>query len=103
MQVRIAVMRRHLTSATSGVALCEIFEAELTRCHAASQNQTSIAIIWHDVIVRLHLDRDRRQRLMTHSGNVKVSFTLTIQILFAQVCMATLQYYSQKPQLIFLA
>ena len=85
-------MRRHLTAAAAGIALSEIFQTELTRRHAAPQNQTPIAIVWHDVIVRLHLDRDRRQRLVTHSGNMKVTFALTIQILLAQVCVATFQH-----------
>ena len=91
MQIRIAVVRRHLPAAASGVALCKIFEPELARRHSAPKNKTAVAIIRHDVVVRFHLDRDRRKRLMAHSGNVKMSLALTIQILFAQVRMATLQ------------
>jgi hypothetical protein len=34
---------------------------------------------------------------------VKMSFTLTIQILLAQVCMATFQHRGQESHLIFLA
>ena len=58
---------------------------------SAPENKSAVAIIRYDVIVRFHLDRDRRERLVAHSGNMKMSFALTIQILFAQVRMAALQ------------
>ena len=103
MQVSIAVVRWHLAAAAAGIALGEIFEAELTRCHAAPQNQTAVAIVGHDIIIRFHLHRNRRQGLVTHSGNMKMSLTLTIQILLAQVSVAAFQHRGQEPQFIFLA
>src|SRR6266511_6154036 len=90
-QIRVAVVRRHLPAAASGVALCKIFESELARRHSAPKNKTAVAIIRDDVVVRFHLNRDCSERLMAHSGNMKMSLALTIQILFAQVLMATLQ------------
>jgi hypothetical protein len=69
-------MRRHLSAAAAGVAFGEIFQTELMRCHAASEHESAIAIIGNDEVIPLHLDRDRRQRLVTHPGNVKVSLTL---------------------------
>ena len=96
-------MRRHLPAAAAGIALGEIFETELTRRHAAAQNQTAIAIIWNDIIIGLHLDRDRRQRFVPHSGNMKMSFALAVQILLAQICMPAFKNDRQQSQLIFLA
>jgi hypothetical protein len=74
----------------SGIALCKIFEGKLTRCHTAPENKTAVAIIRYDVIVRFRLDRDRRKRLVAHARNMKMSFALTIQILFPQICVTTL-------------
>ena len=91
MQVRIAVMRWHLPAAASGVALCKIFEAKLARCHAAPENKTAVAIIRYDVIAWFRLDRDRRKRLVAHARNMKMSFSLTIQVLFPQICVTTFQ------------
>ena len=48
----VAVMRRHLTPAAPGVALCEVFERQFTRGHAAAKDKAAIAIIRNDVIVR---------------------------------------------------
>jgi len=84
-------MRWHLTAAAPVVRFAKIFKAKLARCHAAPENKTAVAIIRHDVIVRFRLDRDRRKRLVTHSGNMKMSFALTIQVLFPQICVTTLQ------------
>ena len=84
-------MRWHLPAAASGIALCKIFEAKLTRCHAAPENKTAVTIIRYDVIVRFHLDRDRRKCLVAHSRNMKMPFALTIQVLFPQIRMTTFQ------------
>ena len=54
MQIRIAVMRRHLPAAASSVALGEIFEPELPCRHTTPENKTAIPIIRNDVIVWLH-------------------------------------------------
>ena len=91
-QIRIAVMRRHLPPAASRVSLGEIFKAKLTRGHTAPEYQSAVAIVGNDVIARFHLNGDRRQRFVAHSGNVKMSFALPNQILLAQIRMATLQH-----------
>ena len=85
------------------VTLGKIFERELLRRHAATKNQTAIAIIRNDVIVRLHLHGNSCERFVTHSGNVKVTFALTIQILLSQICMPALQNGCEKAELIFFA
>ena len=77
-QVRIAVMRRHLAPTAPGVSLGEIFESQLARRHAASEHESAVAIIRNDVIAGFHLHGDCRQRLVTHSGNVKMSLALPI-------------------------
>ncbi len=56
-QVRVAVMRRHLAPAASGISLGEIFETKLPRGHAAPEHQSAVAIIRNDVIARFHLER----------------------------------------------
>ena len=84
-------MRGHLPPAAAGVALCKIFQAELPRGHATPKDEATVAIIRNDVIVLLHLDRDRRQPFVAHSGDVKMSFALTNQILFAQIRVPALQ------------
>src|ERR1051326_4206311 len=62
----------HYCSATasgataSGISLGKILEAELTRGHAATEHEAAVAIIRHNVIARLHLKRDCRQRLVAH-------------------------------------
>ena len=84
-------MRGHLPPAAAGVAFCKIFQAELPSGHAAPKHEATVAIIRNDVIVRLHLDRDRRQRFVAHPGDVKMSFALTNQILFAQIRVPALQ------------
>src|SRR5262249_44313539 len=91
MQIRITVMRRHLPTAAPGVALCKIFETELARRYSAPEHKTAVAIIRHDMVVCFHLNRDRCERLVAHSGNMKMSLALTIQILFTQVRMAALK------------
>src|SRR5207245_6828560 len=90
-QVCIAVMRRHLAPAAPGVSLGEIFETQLAGRHAAPEHESAVAIIRNDVIAGFHLHGDCRQRLVAPSGNVKMSRTLAIQILLAQIRMATLK------------
>ena len=84
-------MGRHLPPAAAGVAFGKIFQAELTRGHAAPKHEPTVAIIRNDIIIGLHLDRDRRQRFMAHPKDVKMSFALTIQILFAEIRVSALQ------------
>src|SRR5207247_11128478 len=88
-QVRIAVMRRHLAPTAPGVSLGEIFESQLARRHAASEHESAVAIIRNDVIAGFHLHGYCRQRLLTHSGNVKMSLALPMSILLAQITRAT--------------
>ncbi len=102
-QVHVAVMRRHHAAAAARGALGKIFERELFRRHAATKNQTAIAIIRNDVIVRLHLHGNSSERFVTHPGNVKVTFALTIQILLSQIRVPALQNRFEKPKLIFFA
>src|SRR5207245_2712474 len=90
-QIGIAVMRRHLAPAAPGVSLGEIFETQLAGRHAAPEHESAVAIIRNDVIAGFHLHGDCRQRLVAPSGNVKMSRTLAIQILLAQIRMATLK------------
>ena len=54
MQIRVTVMRRHLPAAASGIAFREIFKTKFARRHTASENETAVPIVRHDVIVRLH-------------------------------------------------
>ena len=95
-------MGRHLPAAAAGVALGKIFQGQIARRHAPAQNQAAIAIVGDDIIVRLHLHRNRRQRLVAHSGNVKMSFALAIKILLAQIGVAALQHQPEKPQFVLL-
>ena len=66
-----------------GVRAAMAFQAELASGHAAPKHEATVAIIRNDVIVRLHLDRDRRQPFVAHPGDVKMSLALANQILFA--------------------
>src|SRR5262249_32955754 len=90
-QVCVTVMRGHLPPTTAGVAFCKIFQAELASGHAAPKNQATVAIIRNDMVVGRHLDRNRRQRFMAHPRDVKMSFALTNQILFAQIGVPALK------------
>ena len=96
-------MRRHLAATAPGVPFREIFETELTGGHAAPEHESAIPIIRDDIVVGLHLDGDRCQSLVAHSGNVEVSLALADQILFAQIRMPALQHHGQEPQLVFFA
>jgi hypothetical protein len=91
MQICVAIVRWHLPTAAAGVAFSEILETKLARGHSASENKTAIAIIRNNVIIRFHEKRNRRERLVAHTGDVEVSFPLTIQILLAQICVPALQ------------
>jgi hypothetical protein len=80
-----------LASATAGAALCKIFQAELPGGYAATKDQASVSIIRNDIIFLLHLERDRRQSFVAHPGDMKMSFALTNQILFAQIGVPALE------------
>jgi hypothetical protein len=84
-------MRGHLPPAAAGVAFCKILQAELAGGHAAPKHETTVAIIRNNVVVGIHLNRDRRQRFVAHARDVKMSFALTNQILFAQIRVPALQ------------
>jgi hypothetical protein len=96
-------MRRHHATAAAGIALGEIFERQLLRRHAAAKNQTAIAIIRHNVIVALHLHRNRGERFVSHPGHMKVPLALTIQVLLAQIGVPALQNRFEETNLIFFA
>ena len=101
MKIGIAVVRGHHTSAAAGVALGEIFQRELFRRHPAAEHQSAISIIGNDVIARLHLRGDGRERFVPHSRNMKMAFALPDEILLAQIRVPALQNEREETQLIF--
>ena len=103
MQAGMAIVRRHLPAAASGIALGKIFQGKLLRGHASSKNKAAVAIIRHDVIVWLHLDGNGGERFVSHPGDMEVAFALTIQILLAQIRMPAFQHGGEKPQFFFFA
>ena len=91
-------MRRHLPPPAAGVEFGKVFQAKLMCRHTAAEDETAITIIRNNIIVRFHLDRNRSQRFMAHSRDVKMSFALAIQILLAQIGVAALQNYFEEPK-----
>ena len=96
-------MRRHLPAVALPFALREIIERQLARGHAAAEDERAVAIIPHDVIARLGLERNRRERFVPHAGNVEMPFALAIQILFAQIAMPAFEQNGEETKFVFFA
>ena len=94
-----AVMRRHLPTVTFALRLCKIIDRQLPRTHTATEDQSTIAVVRDDVIISLHLNRNRGQPFVPHTGNMKMAFALAIKILLAQIAMPALEQDGQKSQL----
>ena len=90
-KIGIAIMRRHHPTAAARFALGKIFEPQLFGRHSAPEDQSAVTIKRNNVIIRIHLNGDCGERFMTHSRRVKMAFALPIQILFAQIAVATLE------------
>ena len=101
--IGVTVMRWHLAPAALALALRHVIERQLARRDAATEHQRAIAIVGDDVIARLHLERDRRQRLVAHAGNVEMPFALPVQVLLAQISVPALEDRGQQSEFIFLA
>ena len=74
----IAVMRRHHAPAAAGFSFRKIFQRQLARGHATTEDQAAIAIVRNNVVARIKLNRNRGQRFVSHSGDMKVAFALAI-------------------------
>src|ERR1051325_6499324 len=98
----MTVMRRHLPAAASGVAFGEVFPPELTRGHAAPEREAAIAIVGHQIIVRLGLNRNGSERFVAHARHMKMAFALAIEVLLAQIGVPALEHQTKKAQLVFL-
>src|SRR6478735_4317425 len=94
-------MRRHLPTVTFTLRLCEIIDRQLPRTHPATEDQSTIAIVRDDVIVALHLDRNRGQPFVPHAGDMKMTFALAVEMLLAQIAMPALEQDRQKSQFFF--
>ena len=90
----------HLPTVTFALGLCEIIGRQLPRTHPATEDQSAIAIVWDDVIVALHLNRNGSQPFVSHAGDMKMAFALAIEILLAKIAMPALEQDGQKSQLI---
>ena len=93
-------MRRHHATAAAGIALRKIFEPEFPRRHSTTEHKSTIAIVRNDVIVRFHLHGNGCERFVSHPGNVKMTFALTIQILLAQVGVTTFEHDGEESKLV---
>jgi len=94
-------MGRHLAAVTLPFAFREIIQGQLAGCDPATENESPVPIIGNDLIAFDHRDADRGQPLMSHPGNVKMTLALAIQVLLAEIAMATLQQDRKQTQFVF--
>ena len=102
-EVRVAVVRRHHSPAAAGVSFREVFQTQLACGHAPAQHQAAIAIVRDNVIVRLHLDGNGRERFVAHARDMEMALALAIQVLLAQIRVPALEHDRKKTQFILLA
>jgi hypothetical protein len=96
-------MRRHLPPVALAFSLGEIIKRQLARGDTAAEHQRAVPVVRNDIIAFLHRDPERGQSLVAHARNVKMTFALAIQILFAKIAMPAFQEERKEAQLVFFA
>ena len=81
-------MAWHLTPAAARITLGEVGQGEFVISHSAAQDHRPIAVVGEQIIAILEQQRNRCERLVPHSGDLKPALALPQQNTLASIPLA---------------